>query len=528
MTRKGPDDLSDKTVVRPSSAPRDDSGANADDPGTGASGSATVFDPNGGALPAAPPSPSETVFQPAFPAAPEPGHANRTQVRVARPSPPSVDRRIAASGLSSAAPVTDIQIRYGTSNAILAAAAPLLTMLGRLRLQPAQQETLALARQAAAAIDAFETKAMKADTISAQDADAAKYVLCELADDIIGSLPGQSDWGRHSMLARFFGSQNRGTGFFATLNQVLTAPEQRCDLLELMHTCLSLGFQGQYRDLKGDQGALQRVRDDAYETLRYFRPRPAPEMSPHWQASLSAHPESRRRIPLWGIAAAAFAMVVATFFGLRTAVTANSDKAASELLALNPATPVTIERSEVVPVIEAQKPEPAPKPAPPTKPAEPSRMDRIQAALDEDSKAGRLSVGTKGDFILIEINNKVLFEPGSIKPAKEFEPVAAHIAAALDAEAGPIRIVGHTDSVKPGKSSAYKSNFDLSVARAKAIASLLASHLKDASRLTVEGKGEDEPVADNATAEGRAKNRRIDIMIARDADAVADQAASKP
>jgi type VI secretion system protein ImpK len=69
--------------------------------------------------------------------------------------------------------------------------------------------------------------------------------------------------------------------------------------------------------------------------------------------------------------------------------------------------------------------------------------------------------------------------------------------------------------VKPRKSSAFKSNFDLSVARAKAVQALMAKLLKDPSRISVDGKGEDEPIADNGTADGRAKNRRVDVMISK-------------
>jgi type VI secretion system protein ImpK len=154
------------------------------------------------------------------------------------------------------------------------------------------------------------------------------------------------------------------------------------------------------------------------------------------------------------------------------------------------------------------------KVAPPA--ATTAQIDRIRSALAKEVEAGGLTVGTKGDFIVVEINNLLLFQSGRADAKPEFQPIAADIAAALEPERGPIRIVGHTDNVKPRKSSPFKSNFDLSVARAKAVETMMAPKFSDPSRLTVDGKGEDEPIADNATQEGRARNRRVDVMIAKE------------
>lgn len=189
-------------------------------------------------------------------------------------------------------------------------------------------------------------------------------------------------------------------------------------------------------------------------------------------------------------------------------ITDEGDATAGALLALNPSTPVAIERASVAAPAEPVQAKPPP-PAPP----DTTQIDRIRAALAREIAAGGLNVGTKGDFIVAEISNQLLFASGQAELKAQFQPIAADIARALDAEPGPIKIVGHTDNVKPKKSSTFKSNFDLSVARAKAVQAMIARQLEDPSRLSVDGKGEDEPIADNATAEGRAKNRRVDVMI---------------
>ena len=403
-------------------------------------------------------------------------------------------------------------VTYAAANPILAAAAPLLMLFGQLRLMPVERQAAPLAEHIADAVETFDRAIAKAG-VGEEDARIAKFALCETADDLVGNLPWPSkdNWLPHSLVKQFFHTQPTGAGFYQALNTILAKPEAHYDLLELMHACLSLGFEGQYRGLADQKTTLERIRSDVYETLRYFRPRAADDISPRWQGMAAAMPRPRGRLPLWAIAAAAATLVAAAFFGLRVLITDEGDATAGELLALNPSTPVTIERASVAAPAEPVQAAPAPPP-PPAAP-DTTQIDRIRAALAKEISAGGLSVGTKGEFIVVEISNQLSFASGQAEAKAQFQPIATDIARALDAEPGPIRIVGHTDNVKPKKSSTFKSNFDLSVARAQAVQTLLAKQLKDPSRLSVEGKGEDEPIADNATADGRAKNRRVDVML---------------
>lgn len=404
-------------------------------------------------------------------------------------------------------------VKYAAANPILAAAAPLLMLFGQLRLMPVERQAGPLANHLAELIDGFD-RAMAKAGIGEEDGRIAKFALCETADDLIGNLPWPKEdgWLPHSLVSRFFHTKPTGTGFFEALNNALATPETHYDLLELMHACLSLGFEGQYRGLVGERASLERVRQDVYDTLRYFKPRAEEDISPHWQGMAARMAKPSARLPLWAVAAAAATLVTAAFFGLRVLITDEGDATAAELLALDPATPVTIERASVAPLAEPTEAAASPPPVAPTS----ARIDRIRAALAKDIAGGGLTIGTKGNFIVVEVNNQLLFAPGQAELKPEFQPVAADIAAALDAEPGPVRIIGHTDNAKPKKSSSFKSNFDLSVARAKAVEAIVAKGLKDPSRITVDGKGEDEPIADNGTPEGRARNRRVDVMIAKE------------
>jgi chemotaxis protein MotB len=78
-----------------------------------------------------------------------------------------------------------------------------------------------------------------------------------------------------------------------------------------------------------------------------------------------------------------------------------------------------------------------------------------------------------------------------------------------------VRIEGHTDSL-PISTVRYRSNWELSAARATAVLSHLVDDGVPASRLSIAGFADTRPVADNQTAEGRALNRRVDLVVLGD------------
>ena len=88
------------------------------------------------------------------------------------------------------------------------------------------------------------------------------------------------------------------------------------------------------------------------------------------------------------------------------------------------------------------------------------------------------------------------------------------IGLALKEENGPVTVIGYTDN-EPIRTIAFPSNFQLSAARAQAAATVLGATIGDPSRLTVEGRADADAIADNNTAEGRERNRRIEIVLHR-------------
>ena len=438
--------------------------------------------------------------------------APRTMLAGDQPDDPITDHRRALT-LDRLFEAND-QVDYRTANPILAAAAPVLMLLGHLRQIPVEVRPGRLAAHLATMMQDFDRKVAHAG-VGEADGRVALYVLCETVDDIAQNLPGltPSGWLPQGMLSRFFRADAAGVGFFDALNRILAEPEDQLDLLEFMHACLSLGFEGQYRRVPEGATGLDRVRRDVYETLRYFRSPPEDHISPQWLGVPMGLAKPRARIPIWAAAAAACALVAGGFFEMRKLVTEDGEAMAAAILELDPPQPVAIQHVRLMPAVEM---EPAPVAAPVALPRLDVQLERVRTALAAEIAADKLTVDARGQFIVVEINNLELFRPGRATLRPEFEELIGPVAAALSAEPGSIRIVGHTDSEKPGRGSAFKSNFDLSVARARAVEKLLSPKVADAGRIQVEGKGEDEPIADNATPEGRAKNRRVDLMIARE------------
>lgn len=117
------------------------------------------------------------------------------------------------------------------------------------------------------------------------------------------------------------------------------------------------------------------------------------------------------------------------------------------------------------------------------------------------------------DGLVISLQEAGFFASGSATPQPETLSTLRRIAAALAQSSYDLRIEGHTDNI-PIQTPAFNSNWELSTARATSIARMLIGlHLISPSRISAAGYSEFHPVASNDTPEGRAENRRVDIVV---------------
>jgi len=390
------------------------------------------------------------------------------------------------------------------ANPIMRAAGPLLQLLGRLRVALLRASFAGLMEQVAEAIKFFE-KDVRSAGVSEQQATSAKYILCATADDIVQHIPTEERhvWAQYSMLSRFFGERTGGVRFFEMLNQAKLDPLINYPVLELHHACLALGFQGVYRTQSGGLASLQQIQRDLYETLRRVRPKVAKDLSPHWRGQALGLNVTRSRVPVWAVGATSAALLFGLFVILRILLSESADAAVQATATLHPDDKIALKRRVFVP------PPPPPPPPPPT-----SQIARLRQEL----QSGECNVVDQtANQIVIRLCDQVTFDPGQATVKDQFKPLAAKIAAILNKEQGPIHVVGYTDN-SPIKTVRFPSNWHLSIERAKAVATLLKQGLSDPTRIDVDGKGSDVPIASNATPEGRAKNRRVEVMIGRTND----------
>lgn len=147
-----------------------------------------------------------------------------------------------------------------------------------------------------------------------------------------------------------------------------------------------------------------------------------------------------------------------------------------------------------------------------------SNLSKDDVAFSVDSKRFRVTLASG-----------VLFESGRAELQPQARQILKAVADSLKVLPNQIVVEGHTDDRPMGPDSEFADNWDLSVARAFAVIRLFNEEGIPASRLSAMGYAQFRPIASNATPEGRARNRRIEISLLRNDDSeAAAQAATQP
>jgi chemotaxis protein MotB len=140
--------------------------------------------------------------------------------------------------------------------------------------------------------------------------------------------------------------------------------------------------------------------------------------------------------------------------------------------------------------------------------------EKVQEAIDEQNMDEAIDVDFTAQYVQLTLKGALLFDSGSTELKDEAKPVLDQVGVILQKYAeGTIEIEGHTDNV-PMSGVKYSNNDELSSGRALSVFNYLLSVTDlDPANIKHAGRGEYVPIADNSTAEGRAKNRRVEIKI---------------
>ncbi len=156
----------------------------------------------------------------------------------------------------------------------------------------------------------------------------------------------------------------------------------------------------------------------------------------------------------------------------------------------------------------------APAPLPRVAPA---AVDTLRSELAPEIAAHQLDVIERGTTLVVRIHNAGMFASGSATVTDKFKPVIARVGHAVADQKGRVQVIGYTDT-QPIHSLRFPSNWELSNARAEAVASLLGDGITR-DHLTVAGRGDADPIASNDTATGRDANRRTELVVSNVATA---------
>ncbi len=382
---------------------------------------------------------------------------------------------------------------HASLNPLVQAAAPLLSAAPRLRATLQHANPAGLRATLVEAINRFDASA-RAQGLPHEQVVAARYVLCTLLDESASSTPwgGNGAWSAHSLLVQFHTESWGGEKVFQLLTRLAENPEQHRNLLELVYSALALGFEGRYRVLDNGQAQLDSLRERLAAKLREGAPPVDSTLAPHWQGVAAPPQRLRDGVPLWVLGAGLAGLLLAVFLVLRLTLNAQTDATFTALQALD--------------VRAVPAPAAAPQAAPPA-PVAP----RLATLLKADIDKGLVEVRDQADRSVVTLRGDGVFDPGSADVRVASRALFERIAAALNQLPGPVVVAGHTDN-QPIRSLRFPSNWHLSKDRASSVKALLSATVPGA-RITAEGRADTEPVADNSTADGRTRNRRVEITL---------------
>jgi type VI secretion system protein ImpK len=342
-------------------------------------------------------------------------------------------------------------------------------------------------------------------------ADQGAWFVAALLDDIALNTPwgGNSGWPRQPLVTSLSGDVDAGTRFFDRLEELMRYQGRDPEMLELGYFCLGLGFRGKYRVQPGAGDAqLVALRTQIARQIRDPEGADA-ALSPNWRGVDAPDTPRRFAVPIWTIGLAAAAAIAAIYMALSIQLGSKSEELFARAAQIPP-----LQRAEIFrPVKDTVAPPPEIK----VDPVVIELLPEFAAKAPPDQvKALRGHEDASLAILAIQSTDPELFRSAKADINDVHAPLITSIASVIVENLdviGGVTVIGHTDSVPVQRSNPFQSNQGLSEARAKTIAGLLVAGGVPPDLVHSEGHADSEPVGDNATKDGRAQNRRVEIRV---------------
>lgn len=315
---------------------------------------------------------------------------------------------------------------------------------------------------------------------------AARYALCTALDEFAGRIDwveGVDAWSTRNLLVTFHKESYGGDKFFQLLGRLAQNPVEHQNVLELMSHLMGLGYSGRYATTSDGASQLQTIRQRVHSLL-YKDAAPDLALSRHWQGEMG---RSGRRldVPLWLVAGILAILLFGAFGWFKYQLSSQSSPLEARIEQIGQRKPA---------VVKAAKP-----------------LNLAQLLKNEIAR-GVVKVSEQDNRTSVVFTGDNMFAPGSADVNETIKPTLDKVASEINLVSGKVMVTGHTDS-SPIKSEKFADNQVLSEQRAQNVAEYLQKMGVAVDRLSSEGKGDTQPVADNKTSQGKAKNRRVEVLV---------------
>lgn len=377
----------------------------------------------------------------------------------------------------------------GNDNLLLTAAAPILNAVVQIRQAATHDDPAGLRQLLIDEIRQFEQRC-KMSGLPFEMIIGARYCLCSLLDEAAAQTPWgtRGVWSGNGMLVTFHNESWGGEKVFQLLSRISQNPQQHFWLLEVIHYCLLLGYEGRYRGSENGQAQCEIIRKRLAHLIAETRPGHSAESPQLVEVHPLVSSLSRPMVPLWACVTLAALVACLIYSGLNWRL-----------------------GNAAEPLLRAIYQTPLPQITPGRRPTSPQALLDLHQRLNDVIAAGQLEVsdGAFGSKVIIPADK--LFAADGTVVNQVGRALLAHVASAMKTVKGTVLVSVYTDnSPVDGR---FVSSYEFSFARARAIAQLLNPQLAEGHSVKAEGRGDSNPLLPNDSNENRARNRRVEITL---------------